>query len=263
MASIAASEDEVAAVLADAGDPADIAAVNGPASVVVSGAEEAVLAVAAAFADRGRRTKRLPVGHAFHSRLMEPMLEEFGEVVSGLSFHPARIPVFSDVSGDFAGTGEMRAPEYWVRHVREPVRFAAMVRRAAVLGAGAFLELGPDASLSAMARDCLEAAGGDDAGTAPGDPVCVPVLRKDRPEPETLTTALAELYVRGTHVDWAACSPERERAASTCPATRSSGGPTGCPPARPAGGTQPAWASLRSGTRSWPPWRTGPTAAAP
>ncbi|MCQ0003430.1 SDR family NAD(P)-dependent oxidoreductase [Actinomadura madurae] len=203
MASIAASEDEVAAVLADAGDPADIAAVNGPASVVVSGAEEAVLAVAAAFADRGRRTKRLPVGHAFHSRLMEPMLEEFGEVVSGLSFHPARIPVFSDVSGDFAGTGEMRAPEYWVRHVREPVRFAAMVRRAAVLGAGAFLELGPDASLSAMARDCLEAAGGDDAGTAPGDPVCVPVLRKDRPEPETLTTALAELYVRGTHVDWA------------------------------------------------------------
>jgi pimaricinolide synthase PimS1 len=199
MASINATEAEVAEALADAeligtAGPVGLAAVNGPEAVVVSGAERAVLAVMASFEARGRRTKRLRVGHAFHSALMEPMLAEFDEAASGVTVRPARVPMLSGVLGEVADAEAVGAPGYWVRHVREPVRFADMVRGAAGLGATAFLDVGPDASLSAMARECLP----DDA-----DAVFAPTLRKDRPEAETLMSALAELYVQGTPVDWA------------------------------------------------------------
>ncbi|MER8114435.1 type I polyketide synthase [Streptomyces sp. NPDC094031] len=193
MVAVQATEDEVLPYLTDG---VGIAAVNGPRSVVVSGAEDAVLGVAEEFAGRGRKTSRLKVSHAFHSPLMEPMLEEFGEVVSGLTFNEPRIPVVSNLTG---GLADPYTPSYWVRHVSEAVRFADGVRTLHGLGVGTFVEIGPGGVLSGMAQGCVD------------DIVTVPVLRADRPEPQALTTAYAQLHVSGAEVDWDAFFPGARR----------------------------------------------------
>ncbi|MEC3981057.1 SDR family NAD(P)-dependent oxidoreductase, partial [Amycolatopsis sp. H20-H5] len=190
MASLQAGEAEVTALL-DGG--VAIAGLNGPAAVVVSGTAEAVERVVAALEARGRKTKRLAVSHAFHSPLMDPMLAEFRRAIDGLSFEAPRIPVVSNVTGTFA-SAELCTPEYWVRHVREAVRFADGVRTLRDAGVTSFVELGPDGVLSAMALETL----GDDAGSV----VAVPLLRKDRGEEDAVLSAVARLHVTGTVVDW-------------------------------------------------------------
>ncbi|RLV04270.1 beta-ketoacyl synthase [Streptomyces griseocarneus] len=187
MVAVAAGEDEVRPLLT--GD-VGLAAVNGPGSVVLSGPAEPVEALAAAFAGRGRRTRRLAVSHAFHSTLMRPMLDDFSAVVGTLAFAPPRLPVVSSVTG-VAVTDEMSRPEYWVRQVCATVRFADALASAK---AGTFLEYGPDAVLTGMVAD--NAAGADVLG--------VPLLRADRPEPLQAVTALAQLHVRGVDADWSA-----------------------------------------------------------
>ncbi|MDQ7806830.1 SDR family NAD(P)-dependent oxidoreductase [Amycolatopsis sp. A133] len=165
-----------------------VAAVNGPESVVISGDESAVLEIAAGF----EKTKRLTVSHAFHSSLMDPMLSEFRAVAETLTYHPAEIPVISNVSGALAAPF---TAEYWVRHVRETVRFADGVSTLEAAGVGVFLELGPDGVLSSM---------------VPG--VAVPTLRRDRDEEQALLTALAALHVHGAEVDWTSFLPAETRA---------------------------------------------------
>ncbi|GAB2611000.1 hypothetical protein GCM10027168_49870 [Streptomyces capparidis] len=187
MVAVQATEAEVSAVLSGG---VSIAAVNGPSSVVVSGEERAVLEVAAVFQAQGRKTKRLTVSHAFHSPLMEPMLDEFRQVAEGLSYEAPRIPLVSNLTGGLV-SDEVCSAEYWVRHVREAVRFADGVRTLADQGVTTFVELGPDGVLSAMAQEVL-----------PGDAVCVPTLRAGRPEARTVTTAVAGAHVRGVPVDW-------------------------------------------------------------
>ena len=187
MVSIAAPEADVVAL---AGDRVAIAAVNGPASVVVSGDEPAVLAVAAEFAGRGVPTKRLSVSHAFHSPHLDPMLDEFRAAADKVTYHPADIPVISNVSGALA---EPFTADYWVRHVREAVRFADGVATLEAEGTRFFLELGPDGVLSSMARDSVS-----------GDAVVVPSLRRDRPDGEAALTALATLSANGAPADLAA-----------------------------------------------------------
>ncbi|MEU8723669.1 type I polyketide synthase, partial [Streptomyces antimycoticus] len=195
MIAVQASEDEVLPLLAGREDRIGIAAVNGPRSVVVSGEENAALEIAASFEERGRKTKRLTVSHAFHSPLMDGMLAEFRRVAQVLEYAPPRIPVVSTVTGRVATAEELCSPEYWVRHVREAVRFLDGVRTLADKGATTFLELGPDAVLTAMAQDCLP----DADGTA-----YAATLRGGRPEAEALTGAVALAYVRGKKADWAA-----------------------------------------------------------
>ncbi|GAA0401726.1 hypothetical protein GCM10010357_23510 [Streptomyces luteireticuli] len=187
MVSVQAAEETVLPLLAGREAEVGIAAVNGPLSVVISGAETAVLEIADALAADGVKTKRLRVSHAFHSPLMEPMLEDFREVVAQLTFSAPAIPVVT--------TGDVTSPDYWVAHVRDAVRFADGIRDLESRGVRTFLELGPDAVLSAMGQDCLA----DDQRAA-----FVPALRKDRDEQRTLVGTLGRLHTRGVTVDWQA-----------------------------------------------------------
>ncbi|WP_343240262.1 type I polyketide synthase [Streptomyces sp. SID14515] len=193
MASVQATEAEVADWVAARDCPLDVAVVNGPRAVVVSGDAHLVESCAEHFAGLGRKTKRLPVSHAFHSSLMEPMLAEFGRLAETLSFHRPRIPVISTLTGEAVPAERIADGQYWVDQVRGMVRFADAVRAMAEAGVSTFLEVGPDAVLSALGPDCL-----------PGDTdaVFVPALRSQRAEPETVFTALAQLYRAGATVDW-------------------------------------------------------------
>ncbi|MGW5347896.1 type I polyketide synthase, partial [Streptomyces sp. NPDC004050] len=191
MIAVQAAEDEVLPLLTDA-DRVSVAAVNGPQSVVVAGDEDAAVAVAAHFEAQGRKTKRLTVSHAFHSPHMDGMLDAFRQVVAGLTFEAPRIPVVSNLTGALV-TDEMGSAEFWVRHVREAVRFLDGVRALEAAGVRAYVELGPDGVLSALAQDCVTE-----------DAVFVPVLRKGRDEAEALVTALARAHAHGVRVDWQA-----------------------------------------------------------
>ncbi len=205
MVSVRASEEEVAGVLSGFVGRVGIAALNGPASVVVSGDVDALAELESLWAGEGRRTRRLAVSHAFHSARMEPMLEEFRSVARGLEFRAPRIGVVSNVSGRVLSGAEMGDPEYWVRHVREAVRFADGVRTLRGEGVTSFVELGPDGTLTGMVRDCLDHdqdQGHDQDQDMGVEPELVAVLRKDRPEPASFTTALARLHVRGVSLDW-------------------------------------------------------------
>ncbi|WP_344314609.1 type I polyketide synthase, partial [Streptomyces rhizosphaericus] len=195
MVAIEASEEEISGSLAGREAEVSVAAVNGPTAVVIAGDEEAALEIAEQWAEQGRKTRRLRVSHAFHSPRMDAMLDDFRGVVSGLSFQAPSIALVSNVTGEAADADEVCSPEYWVRHVREAVRFADGMRAVTAQGVTRFLEVGPDGVLSAMARDCLT----EDQAAASA---VVPVLRKDRPEAQALTMALAELHVHGASVEW-------------------------------------------------------------
>ncbi|MCQ9134480.1 SDR family NAD(P)-dependent oxidoreductase [Streptomyces hilarionis] len=201
MASVQATEDEVARALPDDGS-AGVAAVNGARSVVVSGEEEAVLRIAEHFASLGRRTRRLRVSHAFHSPLMDPMLEPFHEVLADVEFHEPVLPLVSTVTGEPLTAQTVCSPHYWVRQVREPVRFADAVRRLQDDGATRFVGVGPDAAAATMAAGCLADTESRTGTQTEPTPVAVPVLRADRPEPATALTALTTLHVHGGDVDW-------------------------------------------------------------
>jgi acyl transferase domain-containing protein len=186
MYAVAASAEEVAPLPPGV----SLAAVNGPRSVVLSGTEEAVAELADRLRVKGRRTKRLRVSHAFHSALMDPMLDEFRTVAEKLSYRAPEIPVVSDLTGRQATAEELGDPEYWVRHVRGTVRFADGMRALAEEHVTTFLELGPETTLTEMAADCLS----DTVDTA-----VIPVLRR-----EDVLGAVAALHVRGHGPDWSA-----------------------------------------------------------
>ncbi|WP_053720539.1 type I polyketide synthase [Saccharothrix sp. NRRL B-16348] len=172
MVAVAASEADVRPLLTER---SAIAAVNGPNATVVSGDEEAL----AAFTGR-----RLRVTHAFHSPLMDPVLDEFRDVLERLAHGRAGIPVMSTVTD---GLAEFSA-DYWVRHARDTVRFHDAVRRLTAEGVRTFLELGPDGTLTALADDVT----------------VIPALRSRQPEPAAVGSAAARLHTRGVDLDWTA-----------------------------------------------------------
>ncbi|MCW2517705.1 MAG: polyketide synthase, partial [Mycobacterium sp.] len=196
MVAVSSSESEMRALLRDG---VGIAAVNGPDSVVISGPQDAVLAIAEEARASGCRVHQLAVSHAFHSSLMEPMLLEFSTVAGGMSLAEPMIPVVSNLTGELAGQDFATAP-YWSRHILEAVRFADSARYLESVGVTRFLEVGPASGLTASIAMTL----------AESEPVTASTLKKDGSEPTTLLTALAELSVSGVDLDWqAACSGGR------------------------------------------------------
>jgi pimaricinolide synthase PimS1 len=212
MVSLQASEGEALGSLAGFEGRVSLAAVNGPSAVVISGDGDAVLEIESVYRERGRKTKRLRVSHAFHSPRMEGMLDEFSELARSVSFAPPRIPIVSNVTGKLLSVEQACSGGYWVEHVREPVRFLDGVRWLCAQGVRSLLELGPDGVLSAMSREGAEEyVTGENAADVEADVgvaaersfVAVPVLRGGRREAEALFGGLAELWIHGVGVDWA------------------------------------------------------------
>ncbi|NEO41307.1 MAG: acyltransferase domain-containing protein [Moorea sp. SIOASIH] len=168
-----------------------IAAINGPMSLVISGQRQAINAVCATLEAQEVKTKPLQVSHAFHSPLMEAMLGSFEAVAQKVTYSQPRIKLISNLTGQPA-TAEIATPDYWCRHVRQPVQFAASMETLHQQGYEVFLECGPKPILLGMGRQCLPEGVG----------VWLPSLRPRQQEWQQLLQSLAELYVRGVSVDW-------------------------------------------------------------
>ena len=183
MLAIQAAEDEL-----ELPDSLDLAAVNGPRAVVVAGPVEPIGALEAHWREQGRKTTRLPVSHAFHSRLMDPMLDEFRAIAEGLTYNAPRLPIVSNLSGQLAGE-EIATPAYWVQHAREAVRFADGIHTLESLGVARHIEIGPDSTLTALTRMLTDAS-------------VTPTLRAQRPEAEALAGLIAHAHLSGLNPDW-------------------------------------------------------------
>ncbi|MEV6196136.1 type I polyketide synthase [Streptomyces sp. NPDC051920] len=175
-------------------DRVGVAAVNGPESVVVSGAREQVHALRDRLAADGVSAKLLPVAHAFHSPLMDPVLDAFAAALGDLPAGEMTIPIVSTRLGREATLQELTSARHWVDHVRDPVRFWDAVQDARAAGAGVFVEVGPGATLTGLTKDALAAENIHDT-------LVVPASRRDRTAPQALLGALAHLHVNGTPVD--------------------------------------------------------------
>ncbi|MEU3317411.1 SDR family NAD(P)-dependent oxidoreductase [Streptomyces sp. NPDC006662] len=195
MAALQAAEEEVRPQLAGREARTGLAAVNGPQAVVIAGDACDVDELVAYWKSRGRAAKRLTVSHAFHSPQMDGMLTQFEQIARSVEYQPPRIPVMSNLTGQLAPGDALRTADHWVRHARRPVRFLDGVRALRADGIDTFLELGPDAVLTAMTRTALDA----DEDTADGV-LTTAVLRRGRPEAQTFTRALATAHAHGVPV---------------------------------------------------------------
>ncbi|MFK0297234.1 type I polyketide synthase [Streptomyces sp. NPDC090442] len=199
MLAVQAREDEIGGLL---GGAVSLAAVNGPDSVVVSGDEDAVEAVREWAQSSGRKSSRLRVSHAFHSHRMDGMLDEFAAVAGQLTYEAPRIPVISTLSGEAASAEDLCSSAYWVRQVREAVRFADAVRAAVGEGVARFVEVGPDSVLAALAAGMVGESQDEGERGDGGGSVCVATQRVDRDPEHTFVTALAQLHAAGVAVAW-------------------------------------------------------------
>ena len=203
MVSLEASQEEVRQALTALPQESlvSLAALNAPRQTVVSGDAVMVEQLSDHFSRSGRRVRKLETSHAFHSPHMDSMLTAFREVAAGLTYLSPAVPIISNITGQLANiqAGELTSAEYWVRHVRQTVRFADSVRAAAQAGASSFLECGPDAALSQLAARCL-CEDGDAASTA----IALPSLRARQEELGCLVSALGGLHAHSGTIDWGA-----------------------------------------------------------
>ncbi|MEZ4681393.1 MAG: type I polyketide synthase [Caldilineaceae bacterium] len=165
MISLLADEARVRQAVAPYQNTVSIAAVNGPESIVISGERTAVQALAAALAAEGVKTRELTVSHAFHSPLMDPMLDAFAQIAQSITYHEPRIPIVSNLTGqlstdplstDLLSTDPLSHWQYWVRHVRDAVRFADGITTLHEQGINVLLEIGPKPTLLGMAGQVLD-----------------------------------------------------------------------------------------------------------
>lgn len=206
MAAIFADEARVAAALAPWPRDLSIAAVNGPTNVVISGRASSLQSVIARLTVEGVESIRLNVSHAFHSPLVEPMLEEFRAVARSITYAPPRIDLISDVTGTKIGARAATA-DYWVEHVRSTVQFAPAMRSLADASCDVYLEAGPHPTLLTMGQSCV----------AKSNAAWIPSLRKGKDDWEQLLESVAALYTRGVEIDWAAFDAGYARRTVTLP----------------------------------------------
>ncbi|MFE6871513.1 type I polyketide synthase, partial [Kitasatospora sp. NPDC057692] len=187
MVSVIATEEDLLPHLIGHEDRVSIAALNSPTATVLSGHEDTVQAIVEA---GGWKSTRLRVSHAFHSPLMEPMLEDFRQIAQQLTYHEPKTALISNVTGEVASPELVCSPEYWVRHVREAVRFHDGITTLDNRGVTHYIELGPAAVLTAMGQTCVE------------NGEFIPLLRKNHPEEESAVTALGRIHTTGLSIDW-------------------------------------------------------------
>lgn len=190
MAVVFAPESQVATKLAGLEASVAIAAVNGPENTVISGAADAVDKLVAEFESEAIGVQPLTVSHAFHSPLMDEILDDFENFAAGIDFQKPKIALVSNLTGQVMS--EAPTPRYWRDHVRSAVRFVDGVERVAEAKASILLEVGPAASLLGMAKRCLPEL---NAAT-------VASLRKGQAADQTVAAALADLYVAGAPLVW-------------------------------------------------------------
>ncbi len=202
---ISSAEARVQQAIAPYHNQAAIAAINGPGSIVLSGKRETVLAITEQLAAEGVKTRQLTVSHAFHSPLMEPMLDEFRQVAAAITYHNPKLSVVSNLTGRLVNE-KIARPDYWVRHAREAVRFADGVQTLHELGVGILVEIGPKPVLVGMAQQCLDQdikMPGDKASPLPPTPcLFLPSLRENQSDWQQMLASLGELYVYGVNIDW-------------------------------------------------------------
>ncbi len=203
MAAVFADKEKVEAALAHFANDVAIAAYNGPENIVISGRAEAVQTILASLHEAGIKTKALAVSHAFHSPLMEPMLDEFERIAREITFHAPRIPLVSNVTGRVFAEGEIPNARYWREHVRAAVRFAEGVSTLHQHGCNLFLEIGPNPTLSGMGLRCLPE----------GAATWLPSLSQGKDDHEQLLKSVGALYAHGLAPDWNALydAPSRRR----------------------------------------------------
>ncbi|MGH3711151.1 MAG: SDR family NAD(P)-dependent oxidoreductase, partial [Pseudonocardiaceae bacterium] len=196
MMSVAAPTEQVPELLSGCGGQVGIAAVNGPGSVVVSGAIEAVGQLAVVCAAQGVRTRMIPVDYASHSGQIDGIRRELVEVLAGIRPVSGRVPLYSTVEGGWLDTASMDAG-YWYRNLREPVGFDAAVRGLITAGYRVFVEVSPHPVLTTSVQEILEQ-------TDPAPAVVTGTLRRDDGGLARFTASAAELFVRGLPVHWSA-----------------------------------------------------------
>ncbi|MBF0572810.1 MAG: SDR family NAD(P)-dependent oxidoreductase [Desulfamplus sp.] len=191
MAAIMATPEEVEKVIAKYANALSVAAFNGPKHTVISGREDAITDVIEPFKARGTKVVRLTVSHAFHSPLIEPILDEFEKAAASISFKNPTIKLVSNVSGDVA-ENEIMTPAYWRNHIRNPVRFFESMTTLQREGVSIFVEIGPKPTLLGMGRSALPDLEG----------LWLPSLRVGQPDWDVVLTSLGKIYTNGFDVNW-------------------------------------------------------------
>ena len=191
MAAVFADHEAVLDALGPAGE-VTIAAINGPANVVVTGPESEVEALLATLLDRNVESRRLVISNGFHSPQVEPILDAFEAVAAGVSLSEPTIPLVSNLTGSFVEPGQVSTPEYWRRHLREAVLFGRGVEALASGDSDVFLEIGPHGTLIGLGQECVPS----------GQGTWVSTLRRGREDWIHLLETVSQLYVRGVEIDW-------------------------------------------------------------
>jgi acyl transferase domain-containing protein/SAM-dependent methyltransferase/acyl carrier protein len=212
MAAVFAGRERVESAVVSS-NAVSVAAINGPEIVVISGDGNQVEAILKRLSKEGIKSKDLAVSHAFHSPLMNPVLDEFEKLASKVEYSEPTMGFVSNVTGELAGVRLIGRAEYWRRHAREPVQFAAAVKTLEEQGVKVFLELGPNPVLLGMARRCLQ----DERQS------WLSSLRSGRGDWLQMLESLQALYVAGAGIDWAGFDsdyPRRRLALPTYPFQR-------------------------------------------
>lgn len=221
MLSVMADEAVVRQAIAPYSSEVSIAAVNSPRSIVIAGKRTALLEIQANWVKTGVKVRKLKVSHAFHSPLMEPMLAAFHQVASTITYHKPKRRLIANLTGKVAGD-EIATPDYWVRHIREAVRFSDGVTTLQQQGCTIFLEIGPKPTLLGMAQAMQE---WETVGSRSAPPVVpslssclfLPSLREGQSDWRQMLTSLGELYVQGVPIDWQGFDQDYARQKVTLP----------------------------------------------